>query len=392
MPARELKSIGIVNMAVDSWTAGGSYTRMLVHSLSAAVAGQAVDLCVLTKKKKGQTDPEFPATKRYFKPPKYAPGERTARRLLGLPEKSEVYETAVRLGLSVVLPLMEIPCEPSVPTIGWIPDFQHVHWPQFFTESTLKSRDQRFRSVIERAALVMLSSRSAAEDYAKFAPELVAKARVVSFPSLFAFHPPPEPGPEKAVTRFHLPEKFALVANQFWKHKNHIAVIEAVAELRRGGIEVPVVLTGQMSDYRDPQNALVSSLMQAIAERGLAGQVIVLGQVSYADLIELMRTAAVAIQPSMSEGWNTFVQDSKALGRPLICSDLAVHREQVPEALGFFPWDQPSRLAEVLGRVWAGLEPGTDSTAETAGLAREREFARDHGRKLLSMCRETLAA
>ena len=78
-------------------------------------------------------------------------------------------------------------------------------------------------------------------------------------------------------------------------------------------------------------------MLQAIATADLAGQIIFLGQIPYADLVNLMRAAAVVIQPSLFEGWCTIVQDAKAIGRPLICSDLSVHREQAPDAIGFFP-------------------------------------------------------
>jgi glycosyltransferase involved in cell wall biosynthesis len=219
-------------------------------------------------------------------------------------------------------------------------------------------------------------------------PEQTSKARVLPFPSLFAFHPP-EPGdPHETVVKYHLPEKFALVANQFWQHKNHRLVVEAVALLKARGVRVPVVMTGQPSDFRDPQNRTVSELLQRIAEAGLAGQVTVLGQVTYRELIALMRAAAVMIQPSQSEGWSTVVQDGKALGRPLICSGIATHREQAPEALGFFEWDGAADLAELLERHWVGLSPGPDAAREGECLEREREFARHHGRKLLQVCEE----
>ena len=40
----DLARIGIVNMSVEWWTAGASYTRMLVQSLAAAVAKEKIEL------------------------------------------------------------------------------------------------------------------------------------------------------------------------------------------------------------------------------------------------------------------------------------------------------------------------------------------------------------
>jgi glycosyltransferase involved in cell wall biosynthesis len=137
-----------------------------------------------------------------------------------------------------------------------------------------------------------------------------------------------------------------------------------------------------------PCNRATSRLLQAIASAGLQETVSVLGEVSYADLINLMRIAAVVIQPSRFEGWSTIVQDAKALGRPILCSDLPVHREQAPEALAFFSCDDVSLLANLLASRWDRLQPGPQVTLEELSLMREREFARQHGEKLLGLCQE----
>src|SRR6185295_3152663 len=140
---------------------------------------------------------------------------------------------------------------------------------------------------------------------------------------------------ESTRNKFRLPEKFALVANQFWAHKNHQVIAGAAAKLRNQGLTPTIVMTGLPADPRDTSNSNFSALLQKIAAAGLNGQIIILGQVPYVDLINLMTMAALVIQPSRFEGWSTIVQDSKALGRPVICSDIPVHREQAPDAIGF---------------------------------------------------------
>jgi glycosyltransferase involved in cell wall biosynthesis len=389
-----LSRIGVVNMAVDWWTAGGSFTRMLVESLALAHETRSagdVEVMLLSRKKSGVKEEPLPATVRHFKKPEYVFGEKWLRSIRGLGEKSELYETALRCKASVLLPVLQIDLpRPPVPTIGWIPDFQHRHWPEFYSKASLASRDRAFRELAERSRLILLSSESARNDLAGFLPEHTAKARVLPFPSLFAFHPPAAVDPHGTVAKYHLPQKFALVANQFWQHKNHRVVVEAVALLKARGLRLPVVMTGQPSDFRDPQNRTVSELLQRIAEAGLGPEITVLGQVAYGELIDLMRAAAVMVQPSQSEGWSTVVQDGKALGRPLICSAIATHREQAPDALGFFEWNRPEELADLLERDWERLTPGPDMAREADCLAREREIARQHGRKLLQICAEAV--
>src|SRR3989338_5376026 len=45
-----------------------------------------------------------------------------------------------------------------VPWIGWIPDLQHKHMPQYFSPKELEGRNRRFAKLIEEAPHVVVSS------------------------------------------------------------------------------------------------------------------------------------------------------------------------------------------------------------------------------------------
>jgi hypothetical protein len=53
------------------------------------------------------------------------------------------------------------------------------------------------------------------------------------------------------------------------------------------------------------------------------------------------------INPSRFEGWSTPIEEAKAFATPLILSDLAIHREQAPDALFFDPMSPP-HIAQIL--------------------------------------------
>jgi glycosyltransferase involved in cell wall biosynthesis len=389
MPRRNaVHRYGIVDSSSGQWTGGSIYSRTLIRSLAVACQGEGVKLYLLGNQGNDPEIEQLPVTVTPLKSPHYYRGEWRLRALLGLPEKSSLFETASDCQISVLLPVSDIPAKmPGIQVIGWIPDFQHLYLPHYFSLQECQRRNIIYRRLAEGASLVMLSSQNAMEHFAAFIPAQAHKARLVSFPSLQAFEPLP-PDIVSARSRFHLPEKFALVANQFWQHKNHLQVVEALAHLRRKGVRIPLVMTGLPADYRDPSNRAISQVLQAIAAEGIGDQMWILGLVSASDLLSLMRTAAVVIQPSRFEGWSTTVQDAKALGRPLLCSDIPVHREQAPEALGFFPCDRPDILADLLASHWAALEPGPCSASEERARSKERDFAREHGRRLLTICQE----
>ena len=382
------RRIGVVDQSSAGWTAAGIYSRMMLKSLDSVCDQAGIELYFLSSGDAGDQSTSAkliqlaPAKSRVLR------GEARLRNLLHLADNSDAFSVAQKNGIDVLLPLLDVPPWDVAPKlIGWVPDLQHVYLPEFFGEPELQKRNATIQRLAERAALIMLSSNAARKDFVSFAPQGEKKARVLSFPSLLAFESLSE-NPQSSRTKFNLPEKFALVANQFWAHKNHQAVVSAVAQLRDRGTAVPIVMTGLPVDHRDRSNSNFSSLLQAIASAGLNSQITILGQVSYADLINLMRTAAVIIQPSRFEGWSTIVQDAKALGRPVICSDLAVHREQAPAALGFFACDEPEMLANLLAEHWGKLEQGPNKDLETSALATEREFALRQAETLLKLCEE----
>jgi glycosyltransferase involved in cell wall biosynthesis len=388
MPRR----IGVVDQSSAGWTAASIYSRMMLRSLDSICDRAGNELYFLSS---GEFDDRRFNHAEWIKlatpKPSAVRGEPRLRHLLHLTDNSDPFSLARKHGIDVLLPLLDVPPWSVAPKlIGWIPDFQHVHLPEFFSDAELEKRNSTVQRLAARANLIALSSNAAQKDFVAFAPQAAQKARVLSFPSLLAFESLSE-NPEASRTRFNLPNKFALVANQFWAHKNHKTVVRAAAQLRDRGMTVPIVMTGLPVDHRDRSNSNFSSLLQAIASAGLSSQITILGQVPYDELTNLMRTATVVIQPSRFEGWSTIVQDAKALGRPVICSDIDVHREQDPHALGFFPCDEPEALVGVLAAHWSELAPGPNKDLEASALASEREFGRQHGVSLLKLCAEACA-
>ncbi len=375
--------IALLDITSNRWTASTSFTRMLAHSLLAACRGTDCEVGFLSKSNApaGIAIPVWP-----FVSPSYFPGEITLRKLLKRPLKNQLAMSLAQHRCDVVLPLLEFPRPLGVPGIGWIPDFQSTHLPDFFSDKERALHTQWAQGIIARASRILLSSRDALSHLVAIAPDSAGRAEAISFPSLFAFEPPPSVIGD-ALSRYNLPKKFALIANQFWAHKNHLIVVEALRLLSAQGLQISLVCTGLPLDHRADGNRPLSELLQAIASAGLHHQIHVLGAVPFPDLVDIMRQATVIIQPSRFEGWSTVVQDGIALGRPLLCSDIAVHREQAPGALGFFGVDDPASLAKQLATHWLELIPGPDFAAENTALDREREFAREHGQKLLSLCR-----
>lgn len=168
-------------------------------------------------------------------------------------------------------------------------------------------------------------------------------------------------------TRYKFSGEYFLLPNQFWKHKNHRVVIEALGLLRKEGKKVLVLTTGSTEDYRNPQ--FFASLMAYANELGVLNDFRPLGLVPANDLVALMLHASAIINPSYFEGWSTSVEEAKSLGKRIVVSDIAVHREQNPSRARYFSPDDAVALAVALWDIWNEPEENEVLKLETARIA-----------------------
>jgi glycosyltransferase involved in cell wall biosynthesis len=251
----------------------------------------------------------------------------------------------------------------------------------------------RFSAGAHGCDLVVVSSKAVEEDFVRFCPSCREKVRVFPFPSLSVFMPPVESDSSSRaiLEKYGIGRDFMLVVNQFWMHKNHALVIEAMGRLMSGSSCPQVVMIGQPFDHRDPNGKTLSRLLSRIAELELEGRLKLLGYVPRDVKNALLRSCKVMIQPSLCEGRNVSIEDAKALGRPVIASDLAVHREQVPGAFGFVRTDDVDGLAEMMRLADRQLPPGPEVLKEQSALESARRNAERVGSDLLRICREAVS-
>ena len=228
------------------------------------------------------------------------------------------------------------------PTLAWIADFQHRLLPDMFSRTAYWKRDLGLRAQMLTGRTIMLSSENAKQDMERFYGRAGKNAFVVPF----AVDAPSYTSDIDSVSsRYSLPEIFFYLPNQFWKHKNHQVVIEALKILRDQGKSVVVAASGNSKDPRHPE--YFESLQSKIRSYEIEQNFRYLGVIPYKDLIGLMRASIAVINPSLIEGWSTTVEEAKSLGVPLILSDIPVHREQNQEAMFFDPRSARS-LAETM--------------------------------------------
>jgi len=258
--------------------------------------------------------------------------------------------------------------------INWIPDFQYLHLPDMFLGAELNRRKRLDAEIIDNSDAVVLSSHNALRDYQAFAPDQMHKAKVLQFVAQpFIGQEAYNGSVNNLASRYGFSGKYFYLPNQFWKHKNHPVVFQAVKKLRDQGYNnILLLCSGHMRDDRNRNH--VESLLRFVTDNALEKNIRFLGLIPYGDVVSLMRNAVSVINPSLFEGWSSTVEEAKSIGKNLILSDIGVHREQAPPAAIYFDPHDPDRLSEIMADKWIHLSGGPDADLEAT--ARENLQAR----------------
>lgn len=231
-------------------------------------------------------------------------------------------------------------------TLFWMPDFQHKHLPSLFSK---KEKIQRDRKVVSAAksGSILFSSASSRSDFERFYPAISScEKHVLQFVPKVDFDNDSVETSD-AIKKLSTPNSHVFfLPNQFWQHKNHDVVVEALKRLPENYV---VLCSGAMTDYRS--SAHISNLLEKVRLYGLEQRFIFLGLLERSDMCMLMKQSKAVINPSFFEGWSTTVEESKAYGKRVILSDITVHREQNPTDALYFNPDSPVSLEKCMRTI-----------------------------------------
>ena len=268
----------------------------------------------------------------------------------------------------------------------WIYDFQHKYLPHLFTRHEVIHRDKEFTKIAKLSKRIVLSSNCAASDFCKFFPDSKAEIEVLQFRT-----PLQDNWCEDDVIsiqkKYKLPDRFFLVSNQFWQHKNHKIIFEALKILKDKSIHPIIVYTGNIQDYRNSD--YIDTIFKMIQEYSLEAQTYLLGLIPKKDQMQLMRRSIAVIQPSLFEGWSTVVEDARCLGKNIILSDFPVHLEQNPPNSAFFDRYSSSQLADLIDKYWHNLDITPNLDQEALAMDKNKQEVQQFGCRFLEIARNS---
>ena len=264
-------------------------------------------------------------------------------------------------------------CCPSVPTRElpyaihmW--DIQHRRQP-FFPEVSVEGewpeRERRLGTLIQRATFVFTGTEAGKEELRQYYGVEPCRIRLIP-------HPTPEIGSwtseaelDKASCAFR--ERwgaYLFYPAQFWPHKNHVCLIDAIRELNERGRRYQLVLSGS-----DQGNA--GYVLEYARKCGLASQVTSLGFVEQSTLPALYRGAHALVYPSFFGPENLPPLEAFEMQCPVVAGSVAGSECQLGDAAILVDPTKPIEFADAVIQL---EDPDTRTKYVLRGTARAQRY------------------
>jgi glycosyltransferase involved in cell wall biosynthesis len=235
----------------------------------------------------------------------------------------------------------------SVPTIFNPWDLQHLSLPQYFAPAVRLERQQRYVEACAAARRVVAATDWTRRDLHHRLGVPLEKIVVIPVPPFNEGLPAPAPEELEAVRwRLGLEPPFLLYPAQAFPHKNHLRLLEAVAELRQRLPDVRCVFTGAESPF-------TATIAQRASELGLGAHVRFVGFVDDHTLRALYRLSRLVVFPSSYEGLGLPLLEAFAEGVPVASSNATCLREVGQDAALFFSPEDVREMVDVIAGLWA---------------------------------------
>lgn len=215
----------------------------------------------------------------------------------------------------------------------------HPYFPEVsVARRNFEVRKRLYRRVLPKAMFVLIGNDTGKNQLTEFYH--VSKNRIVTNPMItpsYIYSVSPDEGIQE---KYRLEKgKFLFYPAQFWPHKNHIRVVEAMKDLSQSGYKL--VLSGSDQGNLD-------YIKSKVAEFGLEEHVVFVGFVSQEEIVGLYKNAFALVYASAMGPDNIPPLEAMGLGCPVICSRYDGAEEQLKDAALFFdPYDTDEIVSAV---------------------------------------------
>ncbi|HEX9605742.1 MAG TPA: glycosyltransferase family 1 protein [Gemmatimonadaceae bacterium] len=258
----------------------------------------------------------------------------------------------------VIYPVYSVKAfETRVPSAVTVHDLNHrlyTEFPEIRALGEFERREYYFRNACRSALTLFVESETGKEDLLDYYADTgVDGDRIVVLPMLPASSVNPRVSASERARvsdRYGLSEDYLFYPAQFWPHKNHLRLVEALYHLKYGaGLTPTLVLGGSYSGAL--RRRTFAAAMRAARRLGVDRQVRHLGFIPDQDMSALYSAAACLVMPTFFGPTNIPVLEAFAMGCPVVTSDIRGIREQTDGAAVLVNPRDSEGIADGLRRV-----------------------------------------
>lgn len=218
-------------------------------------------------------------------------------------------------------------------------------------------REKVYQKMLAPASYILTGNQEGKKEILQNYPVNPAKIRLAPFPVADFCH-----GPESRPSFIAEDDEFFFYPAQFWPHKNHIRILQALLLLREKNLFPVVYFTGSDKGNR-------SFIETKIKEWGLETQIHFTGFISDEEMKYMYTHAKAMIFASLMGPNNMPPIEATYLNCPVIITDLDGHKEQLGDTALYFKGTDASSLAEQMERVLTDSALVTDLKMKQQPLA-----------------------
>lgn len=250
----------------------------------------------------------------------------------------------------------------DAPALATVHDLMHRYEPNFPEVSGYRLREYHYRALCKWSAGILVDS-------------MVGKKQVVDSYSVDEkkVFPLPYVAPTymyKAGTanireKHNLPEKYFYYPAQLWTHKNHMALIHAICELKNELPDISIVLSGASKKGSN-------KLYHEAIKLGVSDRIHFLGYISDQDVVALYKSARALIMPTYFGPTNIPPLEAMVVGCPMALSNNYAMPEQCGDAALYFNPDSLKEITDVMRRLW--VDEQLSDSLRKKGLERSKRY------------------
>ena len=228
--------------------------------------------------------------------------------------------------------------------IGYVYDLQHIEFPKNFNKKEILKRKINIKKILNENKVTLVNSKytlNKIKSLYKFKTKLVC---IPFLPNLINY----KKYSINIKKRFNIKNKFFLICNQFWKHKNYEFAFRVFEVLSKRS-NFQLVCTGTKYNRLSNKiyfNSLIKKYQSVIEEK----KIMILGNVNKKEQISLIRKCEAVIQPTLYEGGPGGFSTYEAIyfKKKVFLSDIKINKEINNPYVKFFEKNKKKDLINLI--------------------------------------------